>query len=181
MNLNYAHAELSYLLFNSLYTTFSFENSLEKFPQAAHNSCSHIERSRPLSNCNNVIVAGFQKINHLVTFKTLNISKALHSKNQNCCGHRISLCHALSEILWNILFSECVLLWHQYKVLGSIYFICDKVVDFPKSDHNYNFSTEIPLSETKQHTYTYTNTILIHYIKNICNSVSTSYIPRPQL
>ena len=52
-----------------------------------------------------IFVTGFRKINHFVTFDILNIStsnKALHSINQHCSEHRISLCHELPEILWNI-------------------------------------------------------------------------------
>ena len=55
---------------------------------------------------NIVYVTGFQKINHFVTFNTLNISssnKALHSTNQHCSELKISLYHELPEILWNIL------------------------------------------------------------------------------
>ena len=52
-----------------------------------------------------LIVTGFRKIYHFVTFDTLNISssnQALHSTNQHCSKHRISLYHELPEILWNI-------------------------------------------------------------------------------
>ena len=85
-------------------------------------------------------VTGFRKINHFVTFDTLNISssnKTLHSTNKHYFEHRIFLYHELPEILLNILKATCVLLWQQCKVLGSIYFTIDKVVDFPKSGHKF--------------------------------------------
>jgi len=47
-------------------------------------------------------VTEFQKINHFVTFDTLNISssnKALHSTNRHCNEYRISQYHELPEIL----------------------------------------------------------------------------------
>ena len=83
-------------------------------------------------------VTGFQKISHFVTFDTLNISssnKALHCTNQPFSEHRISLCYELLEMFWAILKAACILLWQQCKVVGSIYFTCDKVIDFPKSGH----------------------------------------------
>jgi len=45
-----------------------------------------------------LFVTGFRKINHFVTFDTINISivsssKALHSTNQHCFEHRIFLYH----------------------------------------------------------------------------------------
>ena len=95
----------------------------------------------PLLATKNRNVARFRKINDFVTFDTLNISNsnnALHSTNKHCSEHRISLYHELPEILWNILRSTCALLWQQRKVLDSIYFTRDKVVDFPKSGHKYS-------------------------------------------
>jgi len=83
-------------------------------------------------------VTGFRKISHFVTFDTLNISssnKALHCTNQPFSEHRISLCYELLEMLWIILKAACVLLWQQCKVVGSIYFTRDEVVDFPTSNH----------------------------------------------
>ena len=112
----------------------------------------------------------FGKINHFVTFDTLNISssnKALHSTNQLFSEHRISLCNELLEILWNILRTVCVLLWQQCKVLGSIYFTSDKVVDFPKSGHISRHSyPKISVQQLTHHTcasifiYSY----LVHFI-----------------
>ena len=87
-----------------------------------------------------IIVTEFRKIDYFVTFNTLNISsssKALFGTNQICFEHRISLYNKLPEVLGNILKAACVLLWQQGKALGSIYFTHDKVVDFPKSSHNY--------------------------------------------
>ena len=83
-------------------------------------------------------MARFWKINHFVTFDTLNISslnKALHSVNPHNSELGIGLYHELPETSRNISRAACVLLWQQHKVLGSIYFTHDKVVDFPKSSH----------------------------------------------
>ena len=82
----------------------------------------------------------FRKSTTLSHFETSNIygwNKALHSTNQHYSELSFSLYHKLPEILWNILISVCVLLRQQGKVLGSIYFMRDKVDDFPKSGHIY--------------------------------------------
>ena len=60
---------------------------------------------------------------------------AFHSKNQHYSELSFSLYNDLPGILGNILIGACILLWQQDKVLGSIYFMHDKVVDFPKYDH----------------------------------------------
>ena len=36
-------------------------------------------------------------------------------------------------------YPACLLLWQQGNIMGSTYFTCDKVVDFTKCGHNYNF------------------------------------------
>ena len=85
-----------------------------------------------------IICDRFQKINHFVSFDTLNIyswNKALHNTNQNYCELSFTLYYKLPEILWNILIAVCIQLWQQGKVLVSIVFMHDKVVDFPKSGH----------------------------------------------
>ena len=59
-------------------------------------------------------VTGFEKINHFVTFDTLNISslnKAFHSINQHNSELSISLYHELLETFRNISRAACVLLW----------------------------------------------------------------------
>ena len=58
-----------------------------------------------------LFMTGFWKINHFVTFNTINISivsssKALHRTNQNCFEHRIFLHHKLPA---EILKAACVL------------------------------------------------------------------------
>ena len=85
-----------------------------------------------------IICDQFRKINHFVSFDTLNIyswNKALHNTNQNYCELSFTLYYKLPEILWNILIAVCIQLWQQGKVLVSIVFMHDKVVDFPKSGH----------------------------------------------
>ena len=85
-------------------------------------------------------MTGFQKINHFVTFHTLNIYSwkkyILHRTNKHYIELSVILYHELPETLQNILIAASVLLWQQGKVLGSIYFMHDKVVDFPKSYSN---------------------------------------------
>jgi len=91
-----------------------------------------------LGGLQSIYVTGFRKINHFVTFGTLNISssnKVLHSTSRHCSEYRIIQYHELPEILSNILRTACILLWQQHKVLSSIYFTREKVVDFPKFGH----------------------------------------------
>ena len=85
-------------------------------------------------------VIEFRKINHFVTFDTSNIyvwNIASHSRNPHYSELSFTLYNELPEFLGNILIAVCILLWQQGKVLGSTYFIRDKVVDFPKSGHKY--------------------------------------------
>ena len=79
-------------------------------------------------------VAGFWKISHLVTFDT---STALGPTNQHYSGLCVGPYHELPEIVRNILIAACVLLCQQDKAPRSIHFMHEKVVDFPKSGHNY--------------------------------------------
>ena len=60
-----------------------------------------------------VYVTGFQKINHFVTIRTLNIyswNKILHSTNQQYIELSVSLYRELPETLWNILIASSVLI-----------------------------------------------------------------------
>ena len=78
------------------------------------------------------------QILEFVTFHTLNIyslNTVLHSINQQYSKLSVSLYHELPETLWNILIAASVFLRQQGKVLGSIYFMRDKVVDLPISGH----------------------------------------------
>ena len=88
-----------------------------------------------LTNCDRILEN--QPLYHIWSLNISTSDKALHSTNQHCSRHRIILYHELPEILWSILIAACVLLWLQPKVIGSIYFRRDKVIDFPKPDHNY--------------------------------------------
>ena len=98
--------------------------------------CDWISENQPL--------CGFRKINHSVTFHTLNTycwNKLLHSTNQHYRELNVRLYNELPATLWNILIATSVLLWQQGKVLGSIYFRPDKVVDFSKSRHKCTAQT----------------------------------------
>ena len=69
----------------------------------------------------------------------LHLTPQIFTAEVNHCTLQINI--TVSSVLYctinflNILIAIYVLLWQQEKVLGSIYFMHVKVVDFPKYDH----------------------------------------------